>query len=39
LIIPNCGHVPHREKPELTLDAIASFYQRVTSSRESETRA
>lgn len=34
LIIPECGHVPHREKPEPTLDAIASFYQRVAPSRD-----
>jgi pimeloyl-ACP methyl ester carboxylesterase len=27
LIVPECGHIPHREKPEQTLDAIAKFYQ------------
>ena len=32
LIIPNCGHVPHREKPEQTLDAIARFYESVAQS-------
>lgn len=25
IIVPDCGHVPHREKPELTLDAISAF--------------
>jgi len=40
LIIPECGHVPHREKPEPTLDAIASFYRSVVTSRDGEpTRA
>jgi len=29
LIIPGCGHVPHRETPEHTLDAIVEFYQSV----------
>lgn len=28
-IISECGHVPHREKPEQTLDMIARFYQSV----------
>jgi len=32
LIIPNCGHVPHREKPEQTFEAIAGFYESVTQS-------
>jgi pimeloyl-ACP methyl ester carboxylesterase len=32
LIIPNCGHVPHREKPEQTLDAVAGFYENVAQS-------
>jgi pimeloyl-ACP methyl ester carboxylesterase len=36
LIIPDCGHVPHREKPEPTLDAIASFYQSVAPSGRGE---
>jgi len=27
LIVPECGHIPHREKPEQTLDAIAKFYR------------
>jgi len=29
LLMPDCGHVPHREKPSQTIDAIARFYQRV----------
>jgi pimeloyl-ACP methyl ester carboxylesterase len=29
LLMPDCGHIPHREKPEQTLDAIAAFYRRV----------
>ncbi len=32
LIIPNSGHVPHREKPEQTLEAIAGFYEDVAQS-------
>lgn len=26
-LIPRCGHVPYREMPEITLDAIAGFVQ------------
>lgn len=29
LLMPNCGHVPHRERPDQTLDAIAAFARRV----------
>ncbi|MGD0023498.1 MAG: alpha/beta hydrolase [Xanthobacteraceae bacterium] len=29
LLMPNCGHVPHRKKPAETVEAIARFYQRV----------
>lgn len=29
LLMPACGHVPHREKPAQTVDAIVRFYQRV----------
>jgi pimeloyl-ACP methyl ester carboxylesterase len=36
LIIPDCGHVPHREKPEQTLEAIARFYESVTQSGRGE---
>ena len=36
LIIPECGHVPHREKPEQTLDAIAMFYESVAQSGRGE---
>nr|MDQ3805993.1 alpha/beta hydrolase [Acidobacteriota bacterium] len=25
LILPDCGHSPHRESPQLTLEAVASF--------------
>jgi pimeloyl-ACP methyl ester carboxylesterase len=25
LVLPNCGHAPHREQPELTLAAMAAF--------------
>jgi pimeloyl-ACP methyl ester carboxylesterase len=32
LIMLDCGHIPHREKPEQTLDAIAAFYRRVAPS-------
>ena len=31
LIIPNCGHIPHRQQPELVLNAITAFYQNVDS--------
>jgi pimeloyl-ACP methyl ester carboxylesterase len=34
LIIPTCGHVPHREQPEQTLNAIARFYRSVALSEE-----
>lgn len=27
LIMPECGHIPHREKPGQTLDAIVQFYR------------
>jgi pimeloyl-ACP methyl ester carboxylesterase len=36
LIIPDCGHVPHREKPEQTLDSIARFYEKVAQSGRGE---
>lgn len=29
LLMPSCGHLPHREKPEETLDAVARFAARV----------
>jgi pimeloyl-ACP methyl ester carboxylesterase len=25
LVIPECGHVPHREHPETVLDAVERF--------------
>ncbi len=28
-IVPDCGHVPHREKPEQILDAVGRFYEAV----------
>lgn len=30
LILPHCGHSPHRDQPELTLDAIAKFVSALT---------
>ncbi len=36
LIIPDCGHVPHREKPEQTLYAIARFYENVVQAERGE---
>jgi pimeloyl-ACP methyl ester carboxylesterase len=36
LIIPGCGHVPHREKPEQTLNAISKFYESVAQSGQGE---
>lgn len=38
LIIPECGHVPHREKPEQTLDAIVRFYENIARSGRSRCR-
>jgi pimeloyl-ACP methyl ester carboxylesterase len=32
LVLQNCGHSPHRDQPEKTLEAIAKFVQRVTGS-------
>lgn len=29
LVLPDCGHAPHREKPVETLDAIAGFIDRI----------
>ena len=37
LLMPDCGHVPHREKPAQTVDAIARFYQRVLPKRTSKS--
>ena len=36
LIIPNCGHVPHRERPEQTLDTIAGFYEKFAQAERGE---
>jgi len=30
LILPRCGHSPHRDRPEATLDASAAFVERLT---------
>ena len=30
LILPRCGHSPHRDQPELTLDAISKFVAALT---------
>jgi pimeloyl-ACP methyl ester carboxylesterase len=38
LLMPDCGHVPHREKPAQTVDAIARFYQRVLPERTSKSQ-
>jgi pimeloyl-ACP methyl ester carboxylesterase len=37
LLMPDCGHVPHREKPAQTVDAIARFYQRVLPGQTSKS--
>jgi pimeloyl-ACP methyl ester carboxylesterase len=29
LVLPECGHSPHRDQPERTLDAMASFVRRA----------
>jgi pimeloyl-ACP methyl ester carboxylesterase len=34
LLMPDCGHVPHREKPDQTVDVIADFVRRVLPSGE-----
>lgn len=34
VLMPDCGHVPHREKPEQTLDLIAAFVRRVLAAGE-----
>jgi pimeloyl-ACP methyl ester carboxylesterase len=34
LLLPGCGHTPHREKQEETLRAIAGFVRRVVATRE-----
>ena len=33
LLIPECGHSPHREKPEQVMTAMVSFIERVNSTR------
>jgi len=37
LIIPNCGHIPHREKQQEVVDAIATFYESVVHSGQGNT--
>jgi pimeloyl-ACP methyl ester carboxylesterase len=27
--MPDCGHIPHREKPEQTVEAIAAFCEKA----------
>ncbi len=34
LILPGCGHAPHREKPNETLEAVAAFTDRIFGVRE-----
>ncbi len=29
LVLANCGHAPHRDQPEMVLDAISGFIERV----------
>jgi pimeloyl-ACP methyl ester carboxylesterase len=29
LLIPDCGHVPHHQRRDLVLDAMAGFVERV----------
>jgi pimeloyl-ACP methyl ester carboxylesterase len=29
VLLPGCGHSPHRDRPEETLDAVASFIARI----------
>jgi pimeloyl-ACP methyl ester carboxylesterase len=38
LLMPDCGHVPHREKPAQTVDAIARFYERILPDRISQSQ-
>ena len=33
VLLPDCGHSPHREKPAQTIEAIARFYSRVIPDR------
>jgi pimeloyl-ACP methyl ester carboxylesterase len=33
MLLPNCGHLPHREQPEQTIEAIASFYNSLETLR------
>ena len=30
LLVPDCGHAPHRDQPELTLETMAAFVRQVT---------
>ena len=39
LIIPNCGHVPHREKRAETVEAICEFCTRLLHRNESNRKA
>jgi pimeloyl-ACP methyl ester carboxylesterase len=34
LVLPECGHSPHRDQPEKTLAAITKFVRRVAGSRD-----
>jgi len=33
-IVPNVGHSPHREAPQLTLDTVSEFAKRILHSHE-----
>jgi pimeloyl-ACP methyl ester carboxylesterase len=39
LLLPGCGHTPHREKPEETLRAMVGFARRVAATREESSRS
>ena len=38
LLMPDCGHLPHREKSAQTVDAIDRFYRRLLPERTSSPR-
>jgi hypothetical protein len=29
VLLPGCGHAPHRDKPDEALDAIGGFIERI----------
>jgi pimeloyl-ACP methyl ester carboxylesterase len=36
--VPECGHVPHLEKPQITAEVIATFVRQLTSLRSPESQ-